>query len=204
MILVICAVLAELRGFARAGVEVAAVGVGPVEAAIGAARALAAKPYTLAINAGIGGAFAGRAAVGEAIAVTAERYVELGREDGVDLALPGGLHLEAACAADADTLAQYREHAPTARFGPGITSATITTTAARAALLTARFAPATEAMEGFAVLRAAAAAGVPAIELRGISNIVGDRATSQWDFRAGSAAAARALGEFLDVVKVGV
>jgi futalosine hydrolase len=56
-------------------------------------------------------------------------------------------------------------------------------------------------MEGFAVLRAAAAAGVAAVELRGISNIVGDRARGQWDFRAGSAAAVRALDGFLRGVK---
>ncbi len=204
MILVLCGVAAELRDFARTGVEVIAVGVGPVEAAIGTARALAARPYQLAINAGIGGAFAGRATVGEAVCIHSEQYVELGREDRGALSLPGGVRLEACAASDPGLLAQ----APLgprngwAPSGSGVTSATITTTAERAATLAAQFAPTVESMEGFAVLRAAAAAGIAAIELRGISNIVGDRATSQWDFRAGSAAAVRALGAFLDVVKV--
>ncbi len=201
MILVICAVAAELRGFTRDGVDVIAVGVGPIEAAIGTLCALAAKPYELAVNAGIAGAFAGRAAVGDAVAVTDERYAELGREDGGELSLPGGLQLETACASDAELLARYRAAEPAVVFGPGLTSATITTSAQRAATLAANYAPATESMEGFAVLRAASAANVPAVELRGISNLVGDRSQSQWNFRAGSAAAVRALEAFLDVVK---
>lgn len=202
MIVVICAAAAELRGFARPGVDVFAVGIGPVEAALGTARALAAKPYRLAINAGIGGGFAGRAAVGAAVAVTDERYVDLGREDRGDLTLPDGLKLAGACSSDAATLEQYRAAGPAVIFGPGITSATITTTAARAATLATLYAPLVEAMEGFAVLRAAHAAGVAAVELRGISNIVGDRATSGWDFRAGSAAAVGALEGLLEVVQI--
>jgi futalosine hydrolase len=201
MIVVICAVAAELGGFTCEGVDVVAVGVGPVEAALGTQRALNAKPYRLAINAGIGGGFGGRAHVGDAVAVTEERYVDLGREDGEELVLPGEQRLEHVCAPDHALLERYRLAAPAACFGGGITSATITTSAARAAELRLRYAPVTESMEGFAVLRAAAAAGVAAIELRGISNLVGDRATSGWDFRAGSAAAVRALDAFLDVVK---
>lgn len=201
MILVVCAVAAELAGFARDGVDVIAVGVGPVESALGTLRALHAAPYALVVNAGIGGAFRGMAAVGEAVAVTAERYAELGREDGAALSLPGGLALTTACDADAATLARYRPRALGVRFGTGVTSATITTSDARAAELAARYGAAVESMEGFAVLRAAATAGVAASEVRGISNIVGDRATSQWDFRAGSAAAVRALTGLLDAVK---
>ena len=201
MILVVCAVSDELGGFARGGVDVVTVGVGPVEAAIGALRALAARPYSLAINAGIGGGFAGRAAVGDAVAVSAERYVELGREDRGELALPEGVHLETICAADARMLERYRESDPAVAFGLGITSATVTTTAERAAALDALYSPATESMEGFAVLRAAAALGIPAIELRGIANVVGERSTNGWDFRAGSAAAVRALNDFLDIVQ---
>jgi futalosine hydrolase len=201
LILVVCAVAAELRGFVRPGVDVAAVGVGPVEAALGTLRALAAKPYRLAVNAGIGGGFAGQAAVGDAVAVTQEHYVELGSEDGREMTLPGGLTLEASCAADAATLERYRASGPAILFGSGVTSATFTTSSARAASLAARYAPATESMEGFAVLRAAAIAGVAAVELRGISNIVGERASSGWDFRAGSAAAVRALAGLLEVVK---
>ncbi len=202
MILVVCAVAEELVGFTLpGGVDVVAVGVGPVEAALGTLRALAVKPYRLAINAGIAGGFAGRTPIGSAVAVTDERYVELGREDGGEIGLPPGHRLQTTCAADAALLARYRACNPTAGFGAGITSATITTSAARSAELAARYAPDTESMEGFSVLRAASTAGVAAVELRGISNIVGDP-LGQWDFRAGSAAAVRALNDFLVALKV--
>ena len=53
-------------------------------------------------------------------------------------------------------------------------------------------------MEGFSVLRACELAGVPALEVRGVSNRVGDRAASGWDFAAGSRAAVEALEAVLD------
>ena len=40
---------------------------------------------------------------------------------------------------------------------------------------------AVEAMEGFAVLRACALAGIPAVEVRAISNEVGEQDRQRWD-----------------------
>jgi futalosine hydrolase len=199
VILVVCAVAEELRGFAHAGVTIVETGVGPVEAAIATTRALAAHPYAAVVNAGIGGGFRGRAAVGDVVIVDAEYYLELGREDGEPLALPGGHTLMLSHSSDPRLLACAAGVAG-ARIGCGITSATITTSDARAHALDARFAPSVESMEGFAVLRAAARAGVPAIEVRGISNLVGDRATSGWDFRSASAAAVRGLDALLAAI----
>ena len=54
-------------------------------------------------------------------------------------------------------------------------------------------------MEGFAVLRAASIAGVPAIQLRGISNIAGPPERAGWDFAAGSRALRTMLEAFLNV-----
>jgi nucleoside phosphorylase len=51
---------------------------------------------------------------------------------------------------------------------------------------------AVEAMEGFGVLRAAAEAGIPAIELRTISNMVEEEDRANWDFPAGLRAVAEA------------
>jgi len=45
-----------------------------------------------------------------------------------------------------------------------------------------------EAMEGAAVVHAARRAGVPAIEIRSISNATGDRAKQQWNIAAAFAA----------------
>ncbi|GAC1409410.1 MAG: futalosine hydrolase [Candidatus Velthaea sp.] len=202
MILVVCAVAQELAAFkTRPNVEVVAVGVGPVEAAIGSARALAQAPYRFAINAGIGGGFRARAAIGDAVAVTQAYFADLGLEGGGTLNLPGGVTLADRIAGDRDLLEWYGSAIPHGRRGVGVTSATITTSDARAAELDARFLPSTEAMEGFAVLRAAKLAGIPAIELRGVSNYVGNRAASEWNFRAGASAVVAALEGLLDVVE---
>jgi futalosine hydrolase len=203
MILVVCAVAEELAAFAApAHIEVVAVGVGPVDAALGTARALAAKPYDLVLSVGIGGGFRGRAGVGESVAVARETYVELGREDGAPLVLPGGIELATTAVSDERLIALYRTGVLGSHLGDGVTSATITTSDARAAQLAERFAPSVESMEGYAVLHAAARAGVPSLELRGISNLVGDRDKADWDFRAGAGAAVRALEALAAVVQV--
>jgi futalosine hydrolase len=191
-ILVVCALPAELRGFAAPdGVDVLACGVGPVEAAIATARALATKRYDFAINAGIGGAFRGSAEVGDARIITRERLAALGLEGGGTLTLPDGASLVDEVAADAGLVTRCA--ALPHQTARGVTVAQVTTTDATAASLRSTYGADVESMEGFAFLRAAQLAGVPAIEVRGISNYVGDRTRAQWDFRAGSGAAVSAL-----------
>ena len=53
--------------------------------------------------------------------------------------------------------------------------------------------PLVEAMEGFGVLRAAALAGVPAVEVRAVSNPIGEADRSRWDLDSGFRALAAAL-----------
>jgi futalosine hydrolase len=195
MILVVCATEAErARLPKRAELDVLVSGIGPVEAAIATAAALAREPYELAISVGIAGAFAGRGAVGEAFAVSEALYADLELEGGA--ALPFALPDRAESSAAA--LAPFREGRIAARIGRGLTTATITASDGRAALLAQRFECDLEAMEGFAVLRAAERAGVPALELRGISNLVGERTTNGWDFKRGADAAGAVLAAFLD------
>jgi futalosine hydrolase len=192
MLLVVCALAAELRGFGpRDGVEVLACGVGPVEAAATVARTLAAGTYAAVINAGIGGAFRGGAAVGDAVLVTSERLADLGLEGGGELRLPDGATLVGEVPADAGLMARTADLPyPATR---GLTVAQVTTTDATATRLQHAYAAGVESMEGFAVLRAAQLAGVPALEVRGISNYVGDRLRAEWDFRAGARATVEAL-----------
>ena len=54
-------------------------------------------------------------------------------------------------------------------------------------------APLVEAMEGFGVLRAAVLAGVPAVEVRAITNEIGEDDRGRWDTDSGLAALAFAL-----------
>jgi hypothetical protein len=57
-----------------------------------------------------------------------------------------------------------------------------------------------EAMEGFGVLRAAALAGVPAVELRAISNAVDEPDRSRWRFDDALAALAAAVEQLVEVL----
>ncbi|HTX56078.1 MAG TPA: futalosine hydrolase [Candidatus Acidoferrales bacterium] len=197
MILLVCAVAQELNWLGpRAGVEALVGGIGPVDAASRVSRALAASKYDMVVNAGIAGAFEGVAHVGDGVVVGEELY-ELQQENGAPLALPPGNIVADRVPCDSQLI-----EAITALGFPlvrGITVSQVTTTDATAQRLRARGAE-IESMEGFAVLRAAQLAGVPAIEVRGISNMVGDRAKSGWDFDAGIAGLKRVLNASLDLL----
>lgn len=197
MILVVCALPEELRFVSeRANVEIFACGVGPVEAALGTARRLAERHYEAVVNAGIGGAFRGHGAVGDAMLVSDESFADFGLEGAGKLTLPGGATLIERERSDAALLARCLPlRIP---LGRGLTVAQVTATDATAARLAARYRCDVESMEGFAVLRAAAVARIPALEVRGISNYVGDRAKAEWNFAAGARAAAVALESVLD------
>lgn len=197
MILIVAAVAQEVEWLGpRAGIETLITGIGPVDAATRVARALAARPYDLVVNAGIAGAFDGIAKVGDGVVVGEELYL-LQQETGAPLALPPGNIIADRVPAD-----QQLIEAITALGFPlvrGITVSHVTSTDATAQRLRERGAE-IESMEGFAVLRAAQLANVPAIELRGISNRVGDRANSGWDFDAGLAGLRRVLNASLDLL----
>ncbi len=200
MILVVCAVAQELAFLApRPGVEVLVAGIGPVESGLAVARRLARGDVTLVADAGIAGGFPGRAAVGDAVAVVRERYADIGLEGGGALSLPDGVRLTETTAADAVLTARLVEAGLVA--GDGLTSACVTTTDARMQRFADAYEPTVESMEGFAVLRAAAAAGVRAVELRGVSNRVGDRARSGWDIRSGIRATERALDVLFTILE---
>jgi futalosine hydrolase len=179
---------------------VVAVGVGPVEAALGTARALAARHYDAVINAGIAGGFRDRCTVGDAVVVSREDYVDLGLENGSTFPLPDEVQLVRTVESSHGLLQPFLEGLIPVIVGRGVTSATVTSTTSRALVLAHRFRADVESMEGFSVLRAAEAAGIPAIEIRGVSNIVGERESNEWDFRAGAEAAVATTAAFIDVL----
>jgi futalosine hydrolase len=197
MILLVSAVAQELEWLGpRAGVETLTTGIGPIDAAIRVSRALAAKRYDVVVNAGIAGAFPGAAAVGDGVVVGEELY-ELRLESGGPLALPPGNLVAERVPADAQLI-----EAVTALGFPlvrGITVSRVTSTDATAQRLRDLGAE-VETMEGFAVLRAAQLANTPAIEVRGISNVAGNREASAWDFKAGVAGLRRVLNATLDLL----
>ncbi|MGA9018889.1 MAG: futalosine hydrolase [Candidatus Cybelea sp.] len=199
MILLACAVVKELAFWQpRAGVETLVMGVGPVEAASAIAAALATGRYGLVVNAGLGGAFDDAAQIGDGV-VVAKDAMEISLEDGTPLNLPRGERTVEEAHSESSLVARLRAKGfPVLR---GITVARVTSTEETARRLAASHHAQVESMEGFAALRAAQRAGVPAIEVRGISNRCGARESSAWDFAAGIAGLARvsnALFELCD------
>jgi futalosine hydrolase len=171
-------------------------GVGAVEAAASVSRALAQSPYELVISAGIAGAFEGAAEIGEGVVVSEEIF-EVDLETGMPLALPDGARVIDRAGSDLSLVDRLVELG--FRSVRGVTVPRVTATDDTAARLSA-VGVGIESMEGFAVLRAAEIAGVPAIEVRGISNLVCDRARSGWNFEAGVAGTEKVLNALLSLV----
>ena len=158
MLLVVAATEAELRGAGAAGLVC---GIGPVEAALTTARTLAERPVDAVLHIGIAGA---RGIEPPALVLGSESVYC----DVVDPAFT--MPRVERVAPDAELLAAARAALPEARVLPIATSARVGGGAGFEV----------EAMEGFGVLRAAALAGVPAVELRAISNAVGEPDRSAW------------------------
>jgi futalosine hydrolase len=196
VILLAYAVAEELASWPdRAGIERLITGVGPVEAGCAIASALARKRYDLVVNAGIGGAFDGAARIGDGV-VVGEDAIELDLEDGAPIELPRGERPIERARSDPNLAAGLRNQGFAVLNG--ITVSRVTATVATAGRLARRGAQ-VETMEGFAALRAAELAGVPAIELRGISNRCGDRDTNGWNFAAGATGLRRILDALLEL-----
>jgi futalosine hydrolase len=86
------------------------------------------------------------------------------------------------------------------RAGPIATVATCSGTDAAAREVVRRTGAIAEAMEGAAVVHAARRLGVPAIELRAISNTTGDRDRQQWDLAGALEALGKAVSAALDAI----
>jgi len=147
-------------------------GVGPVEAAASTARALAADLPRAVLNVGLAG---GRGLAPGTLVVGREAIYE-------DLA--AAIPVVSIVAADPVLLASARRALPNASLVTIATTATVGRAGSDAPV---------EAMEGFAVLRAAALAGVPALEVRAISNELGEVDRSRWEIDRALAALADAL-----------
>lgn len=190
-ILIVTAVPIEADAVARGlssdpRFTVIAAGVGPAAAAAATATALAQSRYSLAISAGIGGGFAAVAPVGSLVLAdelvaadlgvrTAEGYLS------VDELGFGTSRITADAGLTAALAAALADNGLACGLGPVLTVSTATGTAEAAAKLAGRVpGAAAEAMEGFGVATAAAATGVPVLELRAISNAVGPRDRASW------------------------
>jgi futalosine hydrolase len=168
VLLVVAATEPELRG--AAGVETLACGIGPVDAAIATAAALAARRPGAVLHVGIAGCRRGCGLEPGRIVIGSESlYSDTDSQLVVRRLEP-----------DPRLLATAREALPDAAVLPIGTSAEVGGTSNCTV----------EAMEGFGVLRAAAAAGVPALEVRAISNEIEEADRALWRFEDALAALA--------------
>ncbi|MFD9263591.1 futalosine hydrolase [Streptomyces sp. NPDC059538] len=137
--------------------------------------------YALCVTAGLGAGFAPAAPPGSLVVADAIVAADLGAEtpdgflDVTELGFGHSVHLPPA------ELAARAAEATGALLAPVLTVSTVTGTAERAAELAARHPMAgAEAMEGFGVAEAAAAHGLPVLEVRAVSNAVGPRDRAAW------------------------
>jgi futalosine hydrolase len=94
------------------------------------------------------------------------------------------------------------EQHPRVFAGPCITASTVTGVTAEAEALAARWGALAESMEGAAAAHICALYGVPFLEVRGISNLVGDRDRARWQVRRAVAAASWAARAIVDAFEV--
>jgi nucleoside phosphorylase len=180
-----------LRGSPLArGVALEAIGVGTVDAAVGATQALARARPRRAIFVGTAGVYPGAARalpVGTAAVAGELRLLSTAT-------LRGDAYHPAPLVAAAETTPALRARLAAAA-GDAVASVSvacplaITHTAALARRIAATGA-ALENLEAFAVARAAAAARVPFAAVLGVSNVVGPKAHAEW--RVNHLAASRA------------
>ena len=150
-------------------------GIGPVEAAANTARMLAERKPDSVLHVGIAGS---RELAPLTVVVGVESiYADL------RAAIPVVDRIEP----DPALLDRVRAALPEAVGATIGTSATVGTTRAEV-----------EAMEGFGVLRACALGGVPALELRVVSNAIGEQDRAKWLFLESF----EKLGEVLDRLDV--
>jgi futalosine hydrolase len=178
VILVVAATAFEAALVDGAPVRTVVCGIGPVEAALATARALAEHRPAAVLQIGIAGA---RTLPHASLALGSESvYCDVldpnARIPRVERVAP-----------DSQLLAAARRALPTAHV------LTIGTTGR----VGGGEACEVEAMEGFGVLRAAALAGVPALELRAISNPVAEADRDKWRIEDALDALGRALPPLL-------
>ncbi|GGX46904.1 futalosine hydrolase [Streptomyces fructofermentans] len=187
--------------------DLLAAGVGPAAAAASAGAALAAAslggaPYDLVVCAGIGGGFPPDAPVGSLVVADRITAADLGAETADGFVPVTELGFGVVTHVPPASLVREAAAATGALTGAVLTVSTVTGSAGRAAELRRRHPEAlVEAMEGFGVAEAAAAHGVPVLEVRAVSNPVGPRDRAAWRIGEALAVLTGAFGKLAPVLE---
>ena len=188
-LLIVTSVLGEAEAIGTLeGARVVVSGVGRTNAAAATTEAILrdapAGGFDAVLSAGVAGALpGGDLSIGDAVVASSCVYVEEGMitpagfADMTALGFALGKFAGNAVPVDERLLSLI---GPLFRVAPIATVATCSGTDAAAAEVARRTGAVAEAMEGAAVVHAARRLGVPAIELRVISNTTGDRDRQVW------------------------
>lgn len=178
------AVLRGLKNHPRFNVLMA--GVGPAAAAAVTAKELASAKYDMVVTMGIAGGFPGKAEVGSIVVADEIVAADLGVEtqegfQSLDELGFGSTRFRL----DANMVNRIKDAICSAGLsvstGSIITVSTVTGTASSATEMVARVpAAVAEAMEGYGAAIAAYDSGVPVLEIRAVSNMVGPRDRTAW------------------------
>ena len=205
--LIVVATHAEAERLLDLNARVVVSGVGMVAAALATARALIEQEAGLVVSAGIGGAYSQSGLLPGDLALSAEIVqADLGAWDGERFLSFDELGLS--ILPDSPHAGRFAtwDHAPEvvrrtgACLGPMLTLSSVTGSVEAATLLERRFPGAlTEGMEGAGIAHAALLAGVPVLEVRGVSNAVGPRDRASWRIPQALAATRRGVAAALEV-----
>jgi futalosine hydrolase len=163
----------------RSEYDILITGVGMTATAFALGRHLATNQYDLAINLGIAGSFDRNIPLGSVVEVIQDTFTELGAEDDSRFITLDALGF-------GQTV--YKTDTRVANYYTGqnlwpVTAATVNTvhgSDASIELLHRRAAPQLESMEGAAFFYACEQAGLPALQIRAVSNYVEKRNRDAW------------------------
>jgi futalosine hydrolase len=194
--------LAEPSGM-RVGLGVTGVGIASACVSLGVFLSVWASPR--AVMVGSCGALPGSGLeLGDLVVGSSETFSELGVVDGPGTAKPDtlssmGLEQEIALGAGLGGLLLEACHrVARARLGGLLTVAGVSATRAQARARGRRFGTLAENMEGYALALAARRMGVEASEVRGVSNMAGERDKALWDLEGAQSRAQRAVLALLE------
>jgi futalosine hydrolase len=174
-------------------------GVGPVNAAFTLTRFLTQHAAHAVVSCGVGGAYPGSGLdLCDVVCAESETYGDLGAESPEGFLDMRALGFPVVEGNPPVFNRLPLDIFPTDRRVPFVTCATCTGTDRSAAALVARTGGAVESMEGAAIVHVARLMGVRVGELRGISNIVGDRDRTRWRLSESAAAARAALVRWIE------
>ena len=190
-VLFVAATEGEAAPFKDHGLAVVRSGVGKVNAAVATVMALERGTFDAVVSVGVAGALPGSGLTPGAV-VVADRvvYAEEGMStsddflsiDAMGFPLASFIKDNAARCEEA-LVASLASRIERARTGAIATVATCSANDELAQEIAKRTGALAEAMEGAAVVHAAGLIGVPAGELRVISNLTGERSRQQWDLQ---------------------